>query len=75
MRMRVLLVEDDAAIADGIARLLSNLPDRAATRIYGERYDWRETGRQHRALLAAAVAGHAANRSGEQKVTKARGML
>lgn len=65
----------DAAIADGIARLLSNLPDRTATRIYGERYDWRETGRQHRALLAAAVAGHAANRSGEQKVTKARGML
>lgn len=48
----------DAAIADGIARLLADLPDRAATRAYGERYDWRETGRQHRALLVAAVAEH-----------------
>ena len=47
----------DAAIAEGIARLLGDLPDRGATRVYAERYDWRETGRQHRALLAAAVAG------------------
>ncbi|MCP3735451.1 glycosyltransferase [Sphingomonas sp. RP10(2022)] len=43
------------AIRDAIAALLAALPDRAATRAYGERYDWRETGRQHRALLAAAV--------------------
>ena len=50
----------DAAIAEGIARLLGDLPDRAATRAYAERYDWRETGRRHRALLAAAVAGHGA---------------
>jgi teichuronic acid biosynthesis glycosyltransferase TuaC len=56
----------DAAIADGIARLLANLPDRAATRAYGERYDWRETGRQHRALLAAAVRDHRPRR-GENK--------
>lgn len=52
----------DAAIADGIARLLADLPDRAATRAYGERYDWRETGRQHRALLVAAVAEHRSKR-------------
>ncbi len=43
------------AIRDAVARLLAALPDRAATRRYAERYDWRETGRQHRALLAAAV--------------------
>ncbi len=52
----------DAAIADGIARLLADLPDRSATRAYGERYDWRETGRQHRALLVAAVAEHRSRR-------------
>ena len=45
------------AIRDAIARLLGALPDRAATRVYAERYDWRETGRLHRALLAAAVEG------------------
>lgn len=48
----------DAAIADGIAALLADPPDRAATRAYAERYDWHETGRQHRALLAAAVEAH-----------------
>ena len=48
----------DAAIADGAAALLANLPDRAATRRFGERYDWSETGRQHRAILAKAVVGH-----------------
>lgn len=47
----------DAAIAEGAARLLANLPDRAATRRFGERYDWAETGRQHRAILAGAVTG------------------
>ena len=46
----------DAAIAEGARRLLAHLPDRAATRRYGERYDWAETGRQHRAILAEAVA-------------------
>lgn len=58
-----LLVADrsDAAIAEGIARLLADLPDRAETRRYGERYDWRETGRQHRALLDAAITGHRAS--------------
>ena len=45
------------AIGDAIAALLADLPDRAATRAYAERYDWRETGRRHRAVLAAAVAG------------------
>lgn len=45
------------AIRAGIAALLADLPDRAATRRYAERYDWRETGRQHRALLARAVGG------------------
>ena len=46
------------AIAEGIATVLADPPDRAATRAYAERYDWRETGRQHRAVLAAAVAGY-----------------
>lgn len=44
------------AIRDAVAALLADLPDRAATRAYALRYDWRETGRQHRALLAGAVA-------------------
>ncbi|RZL59626.1 MAG: glycosyltransferase, partial [Sphingomonas sp.] len=44
------------AIGAAIARLLATLPERAATRRYAERYDWRETGRLHRALLAAAVS-------------------
>ena len=46
------------AIAEGIATVLADPPDRAATRAYAERYDWRETGRQHHAVLAAAVAGY-----------------
>ena len=54
----VLVERTDASIRAGIARLLADLPDRAATRRYAERYDWNETGRQHRALLDAAVAGH-----------------
>jgi teichuronic acid biosynthesis glycosyltransferase TuaC len=52
----------DAAIANGARRLLANLPERAATRRYGERYDWAETGRQHRAILAQTVAEHRAER-------------
>lgn len=48
----------DEAIAAAIARLLAAPPDRADTRRYAERYDWRETGRQHRALLEQAIAGH-----------------
>ncbi len=51
-----------AAIRDAIAHLLAALPDRAATRAYAERYDWRETGRQHRALLADAVGDVAVSR-------------
>lgn len=43
------------AISGALAQLLGRLPDRAATRAYALRYDWRETGRQHRALLAAAL--------------------
>lgn len=43
------------AISDTIARLLAALPERAATRRYAESYDWRRTGREHRALLQAAV--------------------
>ncbi|WP_445193338.1 glycosyltransferase [Sphingomonas sp. Tas61C01] len=52
-----LLVADRsvAAIRDGIAQLLAALPDRAKTRTYGERYNWHETGRQHRALLDRVV--------------------
>ncbi len=67
-----LLVADrsDAAIADGIATLLANLPDRAKTRAYGERYDWSETGRQHRALLERAIVEHRGGVRGEQKVTR-----
>ena len=60
-----LLVADRSvdAIRDGLARLLADLPDRAATRRYGERYNWNETGRQHRALLERAVAEHRGTRS------------
>ncbi|MCG7346832.1 glycosyltransferase [Sphingomonas sp. ACRSK] len=43
------------AISDAIARLLAALPERAATRRYAESYDWRRTGREHRALLKSAV--------------------
>ncbi len=53
----------DVAIADGIARVLADRPDRAATRRYGERYNWNETGRQHRALLAQAIEGHRGKRT------------
>jgi glycosyltransferase involved in cell wall biosynthesis len=53
----VLVERTDASIRDGLARLLADLPDRTATRRYAERYDWNETGRQHRALLEAAVDG------------------
>ncbi|HVF94348.1 MAG TPA: glycosyltransferase [Sphingomonas sp.] len=52
-----LLVADRSveSIHGGIAALLADLPDRAATRRYGERYNWHETGRQHRALLERVV--------------------
>ena len=55
---RLTTARTDAAIAAGIAALLADPPDRAATRAYAERYDWRETGRQHRALLADAIEAH-----------------
>ena len=54
----VLVERTDASIRGGIARLLADPPLRAATRAYAERYDWNETGRHHRALLEAAVAGY-----------------
>ena len=50
------------AIAGAVAELLAAMPDRAATRRYAERYDWSDTGRRHRALLADAVAGYRALR-------------
>jgi teichuronic acid biosynthesis glycosyltransferase TuaC len=55
-----LLVDErsDVAIRDGMARLLAHLPDREATRRFGERYNWNETGRLHRALLGQAIAAH-----------------
>ena len=46
------------AIAEAIRAVLADPPDRTTTRRYAERYNWYETGRQHRAVLAAAVAGH-----------------
>ena len=54
----VLVERTDASIRAGLARLFAAPPDRAATRRYAERYDWNETGRQHRALLERAVAEH-----------------
>ncbi len=54
----VLVERTDASIRAGLARLLAAPPERAATRRYAERYDWNETGRQHRALLERAVAEH-----------------
>lgn len=63
----------DEAIAAGAARLLAALPDRAATRRYGERYDWAETGRRHRAILAGAVAARRAGpRSGSAPIASSR---
>ena len=53
---RLAAERSDPAIRDALAALLADLPDRAATRRYAERYDWNETGRQHRALLERAVA-------------------
>lgn len=55
------------AIADGIARVLASPPDRAATRAFGERYHWDETGRQHRAQLAKAVDGYRRRRTGRAR--------
>ncbi|TPG14500.1 glycosyltransferase [Sphingomonas oligophenolica] len=46
------------AIARGMAAVLADPPDRGATRRYAERYDWNETGRLHRVILAQAVAAH-----------------
>ena len=54
----VLVERTDDSIRAGLGRLLAARPERAATRRYAERYDWTETGRQHRALLEQAVAGH-----------------
>ena len=54
----VLVERTDESIRAGLARLLAAPPERAATRRYAERYDWNETGRQHRALLERAVADH-----------------
>lgn len=48
----------DAAIADGIAHLIASPPDRAKTRTYAETFNWRDTGRQHHALLTEAVTAH-----------------
>jgi teichuronic acid biosynthesis glycosyltransferase TuaC len=47
-------------IAEGIASVLRDPPDRAATRAFAERYDWDETGRRHHAVLADAVARYGA---------------
>ncbi|KQS04428.1 hypothetical protein ASG11_09340 [Sphingomonas sp. Leaf357] len=52
----------DEAIAHGIAQLIASPPDRAKTRAYAETFNWRDTGRQHHALLTAAVAGYRARR-------------
>lgn len=52
------------AIEQALRQLLSNMPDRSATRRYAERYDWAETGRLHRALLEQAVSEHRAKVSG-----------
>lgn len=46
------------AIADGIRRLLANLPDRAATRRYAENFAWSETAERHASLLAEVLARH-----------------
>lgn len=54
----VLVERTDASIRAGIAKVLADPPDRAATRTYAGRYDWNETGRRHRALLEQAVAAY-----------------
>lgn len=51
------------AIAAAITKLLAMPPERTATRAYAERYDWHQTGEQHRAVLAAVIASHPARPS------------
>ena len=43
------------AVAEGVRRLLANLPDRAATRRYGERFAWSDTAARHAALIRRAA--------------------
>ena len=45
----------NTAIADAIALLIADPPDRAKTRAYAETFNWRETGRLHHALLTKAT--------------------
>ncbi len=55
-----------ASIADALAQLRRNLPDRAATRRYAERFDWLPIARANKALLqAVAIAGYAGRRSND----------
>lgn len=55
------------AIALAISKLLAKLPERAATRAYAERYDWHQTGKQHRTILAAVLAKHSARCAEEEQ--------
>ena len=43
------------AVVEGVRRLLANLPDRAATRRYGERFAWSDTAARHAALIRRAA--------------------
>ena len=47
-----------AAIADAVRALFANPPDRAATRAYAERHDWRETTAGQLALFRRVLAEH-----------------
>ncbi len=44
-----------AGIAEGVRRLFSSLPDRAATRRHAERFSWDETTRGQRSLFGALL--------------------
>ena len=43
------------AVVEGVRGLLANLPDRAATRRYGERFAWSDTAARHAALIRRAA--------------------
>ena len=45
----------DGAIAEAIAHLIADPPDRAKTRLYAETFNWHETGRLHHDLLTEAT--------------------
>lgn len=53
----VIVERDVRAIADGVRLLWANRPDRAATRIYAEKFSWDETTAGQIAVFRAVISG------------------